>query len=85
MILYLFSVYDDKAAAFAPPFLERAEGAALRGFMNACNDEKSSLFQSSADYSLFIVGNFDDTTGVLTPISPPRVLARASEMKSTEI
>jgi len=85
MRLAMFSVYDDKAAAYMPPFFERAEGAAVRAFMSACNDEKHNFFKSSADYSLYILGVFDDATGALVSTSPPRVLARASDMKSTGI
>jgi len=85
MRLAMFSVYDDKAAAFMPPFFERAEGAAVRAFMSACNDEKHNFFKSSADYSLYIVGSFDDSSGLVSPVSPPRSLARAADMKSTGI
>lgn len=85
MLMLMFSVYDDKAAAFMQPFFERAEGAAVRAFQSACNDEKHNFFKASADYSLYIIGKFDDTTAVVEAVSPPRVLARASDMKTTGI
>lgn len=85
MIMLIFSVYDDKAAAFMQPFFERAEGAAVRAFQAAANDEKHTFFKSSADYSLYIIGKYDDSTALVEAVNPPRCLARASDLKSTGI
>lgn len=70
MILKLFSVFDQKAGAYLPPFHFIAAGQAVRAFADTVNDPKSSLARHPADYTLFEVGTFDDLTGVLTSAVP---------------
>lgn len=65
--LGLFSIFDEKAAAFSPPFTARSRGEATRFFSDTVNDSKSSISQHPADYVLYALGEFEVGTGVLTP------------------
>lgn len=74
MILQLYSVQDTKVGAFMPLFQARARGEALRSFMSACQDEKHVFNAHKADYVLYFVGVFDDTSGNVEPVKPERVI-----------
>lgn len=62
----IFSVYDNVAKAFIPPFFLPNEDMAKRAFSDAVNDEKHQFSQHPEDYSLYAVGSFDDTNGMIT-------------------
>ena len=63
MIMKVFAVYDSKACHFGPPFFDRTVGSAVRGFEDACNNEKSELCKFPSDYTLFEIGEYDDVKG----------------------
>lgn len=66
----VYSVFDAKAEAFAPPFLDSADGTATRKFLEAliAQDEKgvpAGLYAKfPADYTLFRIGTYDPDTGL---------------------
>lgn len=64
MIHKIFSVYDTKAKAYLAPFFMHQEGMAARVFTNMVNDpNKSHQFSMNPeDYTLFVVGQWDDET-----------------------
>lgn len=74
MKLLMFSVVDTKVGAFMPPFCARARGEALRSFQSACQDEKHQFFAHKADYVLYLIGEFDDSTGYITAPQSERVI-----------
>lgn len=63
MMYYVFSVFDDKAEAFLPPFVLPKEAQALRLFSDCVNSESHQFGQNPADYSLFRLGTWDDSNG----------------------
>jgi hypothetical protein len=79
MILQIFSVFDVKAGAYAPPFFMPTKGMAIRAFEEHCRDEKSAPFKHPEDYFLFHLGEFDDATGAITCPGDHQRLALASE------
>lgn len=79
MQLLCFTVFDKAVKAFVTPFFCRAKGEALRSFMEACQDEKHQFARYASDYTLFFVGEFDDNTGVFSPLSDPVRLVSALE------
>lgn len=78
MIIRLFAVYDAVAKAFATPFVMRSDGEALRAFTQEVNNPASQLHASHADFSLHVLGEFDDATGVIVPGGS--MLAKASSL-----
>jgi len=56
----LFAVYDNKAQAFATPFSMQNRAMAIRAFKYAVNDKSTEPGKYPEDYSLFILGTFDD-------------------------
>lgn len=77
MILTCVSIRDAKSELFSQPLFFQATGQALRAFSDAVNDEKSDYYRHPEDYSIWHLGNFDDTTGTLIPLSAPNCLALA--------
>lgn len=82
MKLLMFSVFDIKAGAYLPPFSLLNEEVAKRAFLQACADPNHNFNRNPEDYTLFCVGSFDDSTGVLTLEPSPRFVMTALEAKS---
>jgi len=77
MIKKMFSVFDIKAAVFSSPFVSIRNETAIRDFNNACADPDSMLSKNPGDYSLYELGEFDDTTGFITPANPIKMISTA--------
>jgi|JI61114DRNA_FD_contig_21_3583598_length_731_multi_9_in_0_out_0_2 hypothetical protein len=66
MITKIFTFYDSKVEAYSPPAFMVHRGAAIRSFIELANDGASSVSKYPADFTLFEIGEFDDSTGVIT-------------------
>lgn len=70
MMLKAYSIYDNKALQYHPPFFATTNGAAVRSFADLCNDLQTNVGRHPADYVLFCIGGYDDAKGQLLPFSP---------------
>lgn len=61
----LISIHDRAINAFMPLANVRAEGEALRVFSDLLNDPNSQHHKHPDDYDLYVIGTFDDQTGLL--------------------
>jgi len=77
MIVRMFAVYDGVARAFATPFFMRSDGEALRAFSSEVNNPQSSLNRNASDFTLHVLGDFDDSSGEFTS-APARLASAAS-------
>lgn len=59
----VFTVYDSKAESFLTPFHMRNRGEAIRAFTESVNDPKTSFNRWPSDFTLFEIGEFDETKG----------------------
>lgn len=59
----IFSVLDRAADAFLPPFTAANEGVAIRMVQDALEDENHQLSRHTRDFSLHLLGEFDEVTG----------------------
>lgn len=82
MISRVFSVHDQKAVAFLPPFFFGTVGQAVRAISDCVTDPNHSFGNHPEDYTLFEVGSWDDSTGVLTPLDEPKVVVTLLVLKS---
>lgn len=82
MLLRLFTVYDEKAECYLPPFTFKTRGEAVRAFTESCTDINHQFFKHAADYTLFALGEYDDATAVYTPVGTPESLGKAIEYKT---
>lgn len=72
----LLSIYDKKAEDFGPVYTSKNRATATREFTSACNDNPN-FKNYPEDYALCIVGEFDTTTGIITPATEIKTLAEA--------
>lgn len=70
MQLNAYSIFDNKALQYHPPFFAATDGAAMRSFQDLVNDHNSTVSRHPGDYSLFRVGTFDDNKGFFAAVSP---------------
>lgn len=79
----LFSIRDSKALTFAAPFVSANADTAVRSVRQALQDPNHPLALSASDYSLYAVGEWDDTTGELIS-HPPTMLVVLDELMIQE-
>lgn len=79
MLIKVFSVRDMKAEAFLQPYFSPTQGSALRAFGDACDKKDSPFYLHPADYILYEIGTYDDSTGMLGSINPVKMMATAAD------
>ena len=57
------AVYDVKAEAYGRPMFVPAVGLAMRAFMDEIKNQESQFCKYPDDFSLFKLGEFDDSSG----------------------
>lgn len=63
--MYVYSIYDSKADAYARPFYAPKDAVAIRMVAEAARDPQTDLFKFGGDYTLFLIAEFDETSGNL--------------------
>jgi len=81
----VFSVRDDKAEAYLPPFYMRTQAEALRAFAEAANTADHNFHKHAHDFHLFHLGEWDEIAGKLTPLDAPKHLVCAADFKRPEL
>jgi len=84
MKLNVYSIRDTKSETFAPPFLQKTNGEAERSFRQLANDEKSQICRYPEDYDLYLLGEYDDNTGKLSPFDTPQHQVKAVALKQQQ-
>lgn len=75
MRLEVFCIYDAATGAFMQPFFARSKGEALRSFTELANDPKTSVHKYPSDYTMFLLGSWDDGGGIFDTAPPERVIS----------
>lgn len=75
----MFTVYDEAADAYLPPFFASTLGLAVRSFTEAANDPSTSFNKYPGSFTLFEIGVFDDSTGNVTPLKAHKTVGKASD------
>lgn len=66
MKLKIYSIKDTKIG-FMNPFYSHNDGTAVRDFTNAANEPNKNVINTNPeDKELWLLGEFDDQTGVIT-------------------
>jgi len=79
MKLKAYTVYDSKAEAYLPPFFVQSRGLAIRSFTDAANSADHNFSRYASDFTLFELGEWDDSNSVFTPHPAPVSLGTAIE------
>lgn len=78
MITGAYSLYDTKAGIFNTPWFCISRGVAIRMVMDLVSDPQTTINRHPDDYTLFEIGTFDDSNGVLTSSAPVNLGVAAS-------
>lgn len=70
MISNIFTVHDVKADAYLPPFVYAQLAQAVRTFADCVNKPDHQFGAHPADYTLFHIGTFDDSSAKFEPTTP---------------
>jgi len=62
----LFSIYDEKAESYLPPFTLPNVQMAKREFASCTNDTTHKFCAHPNDFILYKIGEFDDSLGTIT-------------------
>lgn len=84
-MLYVFSIYDSGAEYYMPPFAVANKGIALREFSDACNNKETFLAKHPGDYTLFLLGVFDDSKGEFKLEKTPVRIGTAIEFVKSSV
>lgn len=80
MKVQLFAIRDSKAQAFLQPFFSSTKGTAIRAFTDGVNDPQTSFHKYPDDFTLFHIAEFDDESGVVSPLQQPLAVINAFEV-----
>lgn len=83
-MLFIFCIYDSAASCYQSPFAVPNKGSALREFADACNNKDTFLAKHPADYTLFLMGTFDEVTGEFILEKTPIRMGVAIEFVKTD-
>lgn len=75
----IFTVHDNAAKAYLPPFYMRTKGEALRAFETTCKDTSSQFNKYPKDYTLVELGTFNEENGQILTHEIPLILENASQ------
>lgn len=78
----IFCVKDRATDVFLNIFTEQTANAAIRAFGDAVNSQGSDngFNKHPDDFDLYLLGSFDEDSGVIVPESPPSVVVRAKDL-----
>jgi len=85
MITIICGVLDKKARAYSSPFFQAHCDVAIRAFRTAVNDPSHPIAKHPEDYSMWLLGTFDDATGIITPHAAPIHVVEALALKQPQI
>lgn len=80
MKLNAYTLYDNKALQYHPPFFASTDGAAVRSLSDLVSDLNTGPGRHPGDYVLYFVGTYDDSNGQLWPEQPLRHVMDAAAL-----
>lgn len=75
----VYAIFDSAIKTFSAPQTTSHRGAALRGFGDAVNNKETVFAGHPDDYDLYILGEFDDQTGLFST-GAPEALVRGKDL-----
>jgi len=76
----LFSIRDNKVGCYHLPRPYKHEAEAIRGIQMETQNEDSMLKKFPNDYSLFLIGSWDETTGLVNSFDAPHHIGIVSDL-----
>lgn len=79
MILFIYSVYDEKVKSFGTPFYKPTNPSAIRDFSDLAKDQNTSIGRHPEDYTLYQLGEYSDMDGTFTIYDTKNNLGKADQ------
>lgn len=80
MVTKVFALFDSKAQAYCMPFYAPAVGLAVRNVADAAKDPQCTFGKHPEDFTLYQIGEFDDSLGLLVGMEPKVNLGLVSQL-----
>jgi hypothetical protein len=74
MKIKVCAVYDKACAAYLRPIFVAEIAQAQRVFVDEALSEKTAISRHPEDFAIFLLGEFDDSTGELIPTDPMKII-----------
>ena len=72
---YIFSIYDNVAQIFEPPFTEKNKGTAIRRISDLIQNNANSPYAKFPDnFALHHIGFFDSDVGSILDLEPEHII-----------
>lgn len=84
MTLIICAVKDKTVTAFMPPFTARNTREAERMFMTTVNQKGHVFNVHPKDFSLYALGEFDETTGDIEKYTEPEYINSADVLREEQ-
>lgn len=78
MITGIYAIKDAKST-FMPCTVDVNDATAVRNFEHAVRQPDSILASHPNDFALFKLGEYDNESGVISPLFPPKLLCDAAQ------
>lgn len=75
----IFTIYDSQSESFCNPMYFVHKGHAVRAFTEAVNDSKTMYARYPSAFTMFHIGQFDRSTGLITLLPSPVSIGNAVE------
>ena len=72
----IYSIFDTVALVYNKPFTEHNDESAKRAFQSTATDQPNY-----GDYSLYNVGEWDDSTGIIISMKEPVLILQGKTIK----
>lgn len=72
--MFLYAIRDSKSELFTRPYGFHNDGMAMRSFEAAVAGADDPMSAHPEDYTLYKVGEYDDSNGILRGMDPERVI-----------
>lgn len=79
---FIYTIYDVKSEGFNLPIFAKTDQQAIRSFKDICTDPEHPVCKHAEDYSLFRIGTFNDSSGMVEG-EMPECIVTALELKQT--
>jgi hypothetical protein len=81
--LKMYSIQDQKAQLFHPPYFTQTYGEAERIFTTIVNDPNNQISQYPEDFNLYHLGTYNDETGKMSSLDTPEHCLKAVQVKKS--
>ena len=79
MKLNVYTIFDQAAKAYVSPFFMHNHAMATRTFSDQVNQTGNQINSHPEQFILFCIGEYDDQTGEIIPLSTPESLGKGNE------